>query len=725
MPTSHSRTLRHAPLWIALFVSGSAWAQAGAPGYERKEAAVYRAEAGRALGQAQGNSHRQVVAAALRAMGRDDASLTALREVGASSGRSGFTHRRFEQVVGGLPVYNAYAKAAFARNGELVHLIDHLAAVPNATPSAPRASAHEALLAAMRQVHPGVAAQFRSRGNNGLTESFEGGAFFHNPPTVSAVAVPHSDGSMAAGWLVQTWTQRGNLLDHALVSGDGRVLNVERRTANDSYNVFLIDPGKGGQTIVNGPAASPTSPSQSGWLGTGAQTTLTISGNNVSSYLDTVANDLPDSGGTSVTTSAFGATANFSLNPTAGNNPAVGVQNLFYLNNRLHDILYRHGFTEAAGNFQNNNFGLGGAGNDAVNAEAQDGGGTDNANFATPADGQRPRMQMYLFTGPGATHEVIVGAANYGAMGAAFGPVLSTTGVGGTVVVGSPADGCARMNKAISGKVALINRGTCDFTVKVQNAQSAGATAVIITNNVGTTEIFAMGGASTRVTIPSVMIGLSDGNALRTSLGSATLRKKAVQPLQIDGSLDSDIVNHEYGHGLTWRMIGSMSGAIPGAIGEGMGDGLAMLINGVNDQGVIDTVNGPVMGEYAAANAAGIRRHRYDTYPLTYKNVTGAEVHDDGEIYAAIVWDMIVRFTGARRDALFDLVVDGMNFTPAAPTFEAMRDGIVSAANARGGADTCKVWQSFAKFGVGVGSKLTLRRGVATVTESQVVPAGC
>ena len=63
-------------------------------------------------------------------------------------------------------------------------------------------------------------------------------------------------------------------------------------------------------------------------------------------------------------------------------NRAVAVQNLFYLNNVIHDKLYRHGFDELAGNFQINNFGKGGAGNDAVQAEAQDGGGTDNANAA-------------------------------------------------------------------------------------------------------------------------------------------------------------------------------------------------------------------------------------------------------------------------------------------------------------------------------------------------------
>lgn len=46
-------------------------------------------------------------------------------------------------------------------------------------------------------------------------------------------------------------------------------------------------------------------------------------------------------------------------------------------------MLYSVGFTEAANNFQKNNFRLGGKGNDQVLAEVQDGGGTNNANFAT------------------------------------------------------------------------------------------------------------------------------------------------------------------------------------------------------------------------------------------------------------------------------------------------------------------------------------------------------
>ena len=81
-------------------------------------------------------------------------------------------------------------------------------------------------------------------------------------------------------------------------------------------------------------------------------------------------------------------------------NPDVfpGTLTLFYYNNIFHDYLYSIGFTEATWNFQQDNFGKGGAGNDAVSLQVQDGSGTNNANFSTPNDGSRPRMQMFLFT---------------------------------------------------------------------------------------------------------------------------------------------------------------------------------------------------------------------------------------------------------------------------------------------------------------------------------------
>ncbi len=74
--------------------------------------------------------------------------------------------------------------------------------------------------------------------------------------------------------------------------------------------------------------------------------------------------------------------------------------NLFYWNNVVHDVIHGYGFDEAAGNFQVNNYGNGGVGGDDVRAEAQDGSGTNNANFGTGVDGVRPRMQMFVWTHP-------------------------------------------------------------------------------------------------------------------------------------------------------------------------------------------------------------------------------------------------------------------------------------------------------------------------------------
>ncbi|KAI9219835.1 Fungalysin metallopeptidase-domain-containing protein [Blastocladiella britannica] len=71
---------------------------------------------------------------------------------------------------------------------------------------------------------------------------------------------------------------------------------------------------------------------------------------------------------------------------------------LFMIANQVHDIVYHYGFDEKSGNFQENNFNKGGKGSDAVIANAQDGSGTNNANFWTPPDGQRPKMRMYTFT---------------------------------------------------------------------------------------------------------------------------------------------------------------------------------------------------------------------------------------------------------------------------------------------------------------------------------------
>jgi PKD repeat protein len=163
----------------------------------------------------------------------------------------------------------------------------------------------------------------------------------------------------------------------------------------------LESPYDGGRTAVANPDNALASPF--GWHDTngaaGAEFTTT-QGNNVHAYTDVDANNSPDtgsspSGGTSLT---FNFPLDLAQAPSTYRPAAV--TNLFYWSNVIHDVMYQYGFTEAAGNFQVNNYGRGGSGNDAVRAEAQDGGGTNNANFATPVDGSAPRMQMYIGTNP-------------------------------------------------------------------------------------------------------------------------------------------------------------------------------------------------------------------------------------------------------------------------------------------------------------------------------------
>ncbi len=138
--------------------------------------------------------------------------------------------------------------------------------------------------------------------------------------------------------------------------------------------------------------------SPSGWIDSNNETR----GNNVDAHLDLNDDDVADvprpmGVGTSPVMFNFGL--DLRLAPSTYGPAAV--TNLFYWCNVVHDRLYGLGFTETAGNFQKDNFGKGGFGNDEVQADAQDGGGTDNANFSTPPEGrtEKPRMQMYIFVG--------------------------------------------------------------------------------------------------------------------------------------------------------------------------------------------------------------------------------------------------------------------------------------------------------------------------------------
>lgn len=68
--------------------------------------------------------------------------------------------------------------------------------------------------------------------------------------------------------------------------------------------------------------------------------------------------------------------------------------------------------------------------------------------------------------------------------------------------------------------------------------------------------------------------------------------------------------------------------------------------------------------------------------------------------------------------------VDGMNYTPAGPAFEDMRDGMLQSVAGTG--RECLIWRGFAQTGIGVGVTGTVnRRGQVSVTESFALPASC
>ncbi|HTH48507.1 MAG TPA: S8 family serine peptidase, partial [Candidatus Limnocylindria bacterium] len=116
-------------------------------------------------------------------------------------------------------------------------------------------------------------------------------------------------------------------------------------------------------------------------------------------------------------------------------------------------------------------------------------------------------------------------ATNYSAVEGDITAALATVGARtGQVVATVPADACidvgATLDNAasLSGKIALIDRGSCNFSAKILQAQAAGAIAVVMVNNQDGAPIV-MGGDNTGITIPGVMISKADGDILKAKLG--------------------------------------------------------------------------------------------------------------------------------------------------------------------------------------------------------------
>ncbi|MCB1641757.1 MAG: peptidase, partial [Xanthomonadales bacterium] len=148
-------------------------------------------------------------------------------------------------------------------------------------------------------------------------------------------------------------------------------------------------------------------------------------------------------------------------------------------------------------------------------------------------------QSLFLGTPPAlviATPAAIAGT--YAAQSAAFGPTVPLAGVSGSIVAAddgtapSTTDGCEAFTNGaqIAGNIALVDRGNCNFTVKVANAQAVGAIAVLVANNAAT-GLPPMGGVDPTITIPSYGILQATGNDIRAQLA---------MPVAVTGSLSYD-----------------------------------------------------------------------------------------------------------------------------------------------------------------------------------------
>jgi len=194
----------------------------------------------------------------------------------------------------------------------------------------------------------------------------------------------------------------------------------------------------------------------------------------------------------------------------------------------------------------------------------------------------------------------------------------------------------------------------------------------------------------------------------------------------LDGDFDTDIIYHEFHHGVSSRLNTQFTGEEAGAIGEGGSDFFAYSING-------DTL----LGEYSYP--AGIRTINDKTYAdwLCFFGLF-CEVHWNGEIWANVLWDVRERFRtdlvagseAAAINEVHQLYVDGLKLSPPAPTMLDMRDAMLLADAQRNpgspnSQNYCRLWESFAGRGMGVNATDTSANPNYQVSASAAVPAGC
>ncbi len=360
-----------------------------------------------------------------------------------------------EQNINGIPVFRGEVKAGFNKKGEIIRVINNLApGLESADVSTDFRNPANAVSSAAKYVNFELKTDLTRAESIGDETKVKFGTDDW-APTAEKVYFPTEPGVAVPAWKVLIW-KPVNAYYVIVDAENGTMLwrkNItEDQTQAATYNVYanpnaMINSADNPAPLTPGPVSpsggiqgaliartnvtrvgneAPYTFNNNGWISDGNNVT---DGNNVQAGIDRVEPDgidAPVTGDNRVFTSTWNPPPG---NPAPGDSPLTpqaqngAVIQMFYMMNLYHDELYRLGFTEQARNFQSSNFGRGGLGNDRISAEAQDYSGSNNAGFATPSDGGRGKMQMYLWTRPvpnydGTTdmdiviHEVTHGTSN-------------------------------------------------------------------------------------------------------------------------------------------------------------------------------------------------------------------------------------------------------------------------------------------------------------------------
>lgn len=694
----------------------------------------------------------------------------------APSKTPGITHVYVRQLINGIPVTNGLATVTI-KNGTVVYVANRLKNVSNTNITIPALNAQDALSKALQQLgvsSTGPIKVLKTTGDNSELLLSKGDFSLEDVPA-KKVYLANEAGNLQLAWDMSIalkngehwWSLRvdaatGTILeqndwisqctfDHCSDPGHQHETNLATKQSVlmppppglDQYLVYPLpieSPNHGDRSLVINPSDANASPF--GWHDdngvAGDEYTITR-GNNVYASDDIDDDDFPGY------SPDGGASNNFefpydSLLGVQGNLDAV-ITNLFYMNNMMHDIWYQYGFDEPSGNFQTLNYTGGGLGNDVVYADAQDGSGTNNANFGTPPDGESPRMQMYLWTQANVPDLLTVNApasitGSYTSSTAGFGPPVTSTPITADFVLlddgtGDATDGCDPIvnGAAMDGKIVLVRRGGCTFASKVEAIQVFGALAVIVMNNTGGAPT-AMGGNSATAAIPAIMVSQTNGNLFQTTIsGGTTINGTIVAANDLtatDSDFDNMIIAHEYGHGISTRLTGGAdnSDCLINAeqMGEGWSDWFGLMLTiepgdqAADRRGVGTYVsNQPTTGD-------GIRPAPYSTdfainnftYSATNNTASISEPHGIGFVWATMLWDLNwalidqygfdpdVKYGTGGNNIAMSLVIEGLKLQPCGPGFVDGRDAILAADELLyAGANKCLIWEVFARRGLG------------------------